>query len=77
MMVSLGWSHRVKVKLGILPWGKATHARGRLNVLYSLWQMAWAAWGPSAIIRAMPTLPFVAWGLSWFVVLCPAIGLHT
>jgi hypothetical protein len=43
------------VKLGVLPWGKAMCARGRLDVLYYLWWMTWVAWGLSAIIRAMPT----------------------
>lgn len=40
------------VKLGVLPWGKATHACGYLHVSYSLLRMVQPTWGPNAIIRA-------------------------
>ena len=65
------------VKLGVLPWGKAMCARGRLDVLYYLWWMTWVAWGLSAIIRAMPTPTFVAYGSLRFVASCPTNGMHT
>jgi hypothetical protein len=32
------------VKLGVLPWGKATHACGRLVVSYSLLRAERATW---------------------------------
>jgi hypothetical protein len=38
MVASLGRSYQAMVKLGVLPWGKATCACGRLVVLYSLLQ---------------------------------------
>jgi hypothetical protein len=33
-VASLGRSHRMMVKLSVLPWGKATRACSRLDVLY-------------------------------------------
>lgn len=51
------------VKLGILPHGKATHASYQLDVLYFLWRTTWAAWGPSAIIRAIATSDLRSLGL--------------
>jgi hypothetical protein len=53
VVASLERCHWVMVKLGVLPRGKATHACGRLTILYSLWRTARAAWGPSAIIGAI------------------------
>jgi hypothetical protein len=65
------------VKLGVLPRGKATRACGCLAVSYSLLWTTRAARGPNAIILAMPTLAFVAWGSMRLVVLRPASVLHT
>jgi hypothetical protein len=64
----------VMVKLGVLPWGNATHTRSRLVVSYSLWRMAWAQVPSFGLWRP---LAFVDWGSTWFVVLRPASGLRT
>jgi hypothetical protein len=54
----------VKVKLGVLPWDRATGACSRLVVLYSLLRMTQVVWGPSVIILAMLTPGLRRVGLS-------------
>jgi hypothetical protein len=56
------------VKLGVLPWGKATRACDRLAVLYSFWRIAR---GPSAIIWAMLIPSLCSLGLSMARLVAP------
>jgi hypothetical protein len=51
------------VKLGILPWGKAMHACGRLVVPYSLLRTAQTAWVWAPSFGQCRPLAFVALGL--------------
>jgi hypothetical protein len=55
MVASLGRSHQAIVKLGILPWGKATHTCGRLVVLYFFIMEGVCSVGLGAIIWVMMT----------------------
>jgi hypothetical protein len=55
--------HRVMIKLGVLPRGKAMCACGCLAILYSLWRTARTARGSSAIIWAMSTADLGSLGL--------------
>jgi hypothetical protein len=48
------------VKLGVLPWGKSTRACSLLVVLYSLLQMAGAAWAQAPSFELLRPLAFVA-----------------
>jgi hypothetical protein len=59
------------VKMGVQPRGKATRACGHLVVSYFLLWKARAAWGPSAIIRAIPTPCLRSLGLSAFCRVAP------
>jgi hypothetical protein len=51
------------VKLDVLPWSKSMRASGRLDVSYSLLQIAQTAWGSSAIFLTTPTHGLCSLGL--------------
>jgi hypothetical protein len=64
------------VQMGVLPWGRATCARGHLVVLYSLLWTAWAAWAQAPSFGLGQPLAFVAWVSARLVVLRPGNSLR-
>jgi hypothetical protein len=57
------------VKLGVIPWGKATHVSGRLTVSYSLLRTTRVAWTQAPSYGVCRPLAFVACGSTWLMML--------